>query len=151
MPAPLPLRPIHPTATPPWWPPAPGWWLLAALLLVLLAVLLTWRWRRRLRRRGWARAFDAAMQAAGDPQARLAEASACLRRAARQRDLATAGLEGEAWLAWLDGDDPARPFSRGPARVLVDAAYRPSPDPAAVDAAVPLVRVRYLALRVGRR
>lgn len=149
MAASLPLRPIHPTATPSWWPPAPGWWLLAGLVVLVLAALVAWRWRRARRERRWATAFDMAM-AATDATARLADASTWLRRAARQRDPASALLDGEAWLAWLDGDDPSRPFTQGPGRALTDAAFRPTVDAAQVEAALIVIRARYLALRVGR-
>ncbi len=149
MAADLPLRPIHLTAAPSWWPPASGWWWLAAGVVALLAALLWWWWRVRMREARWQRTFDAAV-AGSDPLATLVAASALLRRAARRHDAAAALRDGERWLEWLDGDDPLRPFSRGAARVLLDGVYRPHLDAAAVAAALPLMRARYLALRGTR-
>jgi hypothetical protein len=35
-----------------------------------------------------------------------------------------AGLAGEQWLKFLDGNDPQQPFSKGVGRSLIDAPYR---------------------------
>lgn len=149
------LRDIHLPAEPGWWPPAPGWWVLALLLLVALAAVVAWMlraYRRRQRLRRLDALVDAALQRHADEAAAgalAAELSQLLRRGARARDPAAAALDGNAWLRWLDGDDPSAPFSLGAGRVLVDAPYRPSPPRAAIEAAVPLVRARLRSLATG--
>jgi len=50
-----------------------------------------------------------------------------------------AGLAGEQWLAFLDGDDPQKSFSEGLGRSLIDAPYRPDAD-LETDALIALVR-----------
>lgn len=142
------LRDIHLPPEPGWWPPAPGWWLAAALALLLLAWLGRLLWRR-LRQRRRLRAIDvlvdaaaARFEAAPDGAALAAELSQLLRRAARAQDPAAAALHGEAWLHWLDGADPAAPFSCGAGRLLLDAPYRTAVAPDAAAAVLPLVRRR---------
>ena len=142
------LRDIHLPEAPGLWPPAPGWWLLAALLLVLLALAARrgWRaWRRRRRMR----ALDALLReaaarhaGAGDGAALAAELSLLLRRAARLAGTPAAALQGEAWLRFLDGDDPRRPFSSGAGRLLLEAPFRASASRGEVAALLPLVRAR---------
>ena len=44
--------------------------------------------------------------------------------AARRLDPQAVLLQGEDWLRFLDGDDPARPFSEGAGRILLNAPYR---------------------------
>jgi len=146
------LRDIHLPAEPHWWPPAPGWWLLAAVLLVLLAVALRYGLRARRRRRH-ARQLDALVQAElarhddhADGAALAAALSQLLRRAARASEPRAAALDGDAWLHWLDGNDPAQPFSHGPGRILAGAPYQRTLPRAAVDAALPLVRARLRSL-----
>ncbi|MBS0192743.1 MAG: DUF4381 domain-containing protein [Proteobacteria bacterium] len=145
------LQPIHLPASPGWWPPAPGWWVLAALLLAVMAWL-AMRWlRMRKRSRTLAaalHAFDAALGDAVDAPARLAAASAWLRRAARTRDPAALTLEGSAWLAFLDGDDPARPFSQGAGNLLGDGGFRRRVD-ADIAPALLLARTRFAQMCVG--
>src|SRR5690606_24386296 len=84
--------------------------------------------RRRRARQVAALAAEAAERLAGEESgAELAAAlSELLRRAARLVEPKAASLQGEDWLAWLDGTDPAQPFSRGPGRLLLDAPFRPS-------------------------
>ncbi|MBS0213074.1 MAG: DUF4381 domain-containing protein [Proteobacteria bacterium] len=145
------LHPIHLPPTPGWWPPAPGWWMLAAVVLAVL----TWAALRWLRARRHAQrlaaalhAFDAAQGDAVDAPARLAVASAWLRRAARMRDPAAATLAGSAWLAFLDGDDPRRPFSQGAGALLVDGGFRRRID-ADIAPTLALARARFQALFAG--
>ncbi|MCI2262776.1 DUF4381 family protein [Xanthomonas indica] len=146
----LPLRDVHLPPAPAWWPPAPGWWMLAAvLLLAIAAVLFVWI-RRRQRVQRWQRQFDAATRA-GEPPAQVAAVSELLRRAAQRRDPAAATLQGEDWLRFLDGGDKRQAFSAGPGRVLLDGGYRPSVDPAQVQALLPLARRRFLVLMATRR
>ncbi|WP_254460585.1 DUF4381 family protein [Xanthomonas sacchari] len=145
----LPLRDVHLPPAPAWWPPAPGWWMLAALLLLVIGAAL-WVWMHRRRRaQRWQRQFDAAA-CTGEPPAQVAAVSELLRRAAQRRDPAAAALQGEAWLRFLDGDDKRQPFSAGPGRVLLDGGYRPSVDPAQVQALLPHAQRRFLALMAAR-
>jgi hypothetical protein len=140
------LRDIHQPPAPPWWPPAPGWWLIAALLLAALAAWGAWRWQHRRRRAARAALFDAEVAAATTPAEEVAVMSGLLRRAARQCDAAADRLQGEAWLAWLDGGDAARPFTTGAGRVLLDGGFRPDVGRAEVAALRPLARARFLQL-----
>lgn len=147
------LRDIHLPAEPGWWPPAPGWWVLAALLLLVLGLLLhRWLHRRRLAR---ARAellgeLDALLAQHRDtPAGRLAAMSMLLRRAGKRYAPAMHAAQGDAWLAFLDGDDPGRPFSSGAGRLLLEGPFRRQVDDADVDAVTALVR-RRLPQFVGR-
>lgn len=146
----LPLRDVHLPPAPAWWPPAPGWWMLAAALLLAIVAALFVRMRRRQRVQRWQRQFDAATRT-GEPPAQVAAVSELLRRAAQRRDPAAAALQGEDWLRFLDGGDKRQDFSTGPGRVLLDGGYRPSVDPAQVQALLPLARRRFLALMAARR
>ena len=155
--APLPLRDIHQPPAPPWWPPAPGWWWLAAAVLALLAFA-AWRWwRARRRRAAIVRLFDERMRAAATPVERVAAMSELLRRAARQRQPGADRLQGQAWLAFLDGDAKANaagaglPFSEGPGRALLDAGFRREVDDQVATTLQPLARARYLELMAVRR
>jgi hypothetical protein len=142
------LRDIHLPPPPGWWPPAPGWWILAA------AVLMGWLWivrrilRARAHRRRIANAlrdYDLALANGQDAPAKIAAASLSLRRAAKMREPAAALLEGDAWLRFLDGDDPAQPFSNGAGRLLVDGGFRRSID-ADIAPALVLARARFAQL-----
>src|SRR3546814_4739947 len=89
---------------------------------------LAWWWlRARRRRAAIVRLFDERLDAANTPVERVAAMSELLRRAARRRDPAADRLQGDAWLAFLDGDrasDVARPFSEGTGRVLLEGGFR---------------------------
>jgi hypothetical protein len=149
----LPLRDIHQPPAPPWWPPAPGWWWLAATLLVLLAFAAWWWLRARRRRAAIVRLFDERVRAAATPVERVAAMSELLRRASRRSDPAADRLQGDAWLAFLDGDSKAAPgpFSDGAGRVLLDGGFRREIDEAEAAALLPLARRRYLELMAVRR
>ena len=124
------LRDIHLPAEPGWWPPAPGWWILA-IVAVMLLLWLAWRWRRaqrvaRARRQlriEWQRILDQHPGEAG-AAARVAGLSLLLRRATQRYAREALPLRDEAWLAFLDGDDPQRPFRDGVGRLLLDGPYR---------------------------
>ncbi|HTD29556.1 MAG TPA: DUF4381 domain-containing protein [Xanthomonadaceae bacterium] len=142
------LRDIHLPASPGWWPPAPGWWMLA----ILLAVALAWsvrRMLRMLRRRRRVRyalhAYDNALANANDAPARLAAVSQLLRRAAMTSDQVAAQLDGDAWLRFLDGDDPTQPFSNAPGSLLRDGGFRRVVDED-IAPTLALARVRFVAL-----
>lgn len=140
------LRDIHQPPAPPWWPPAPGWWLVVAVVLAALVAWAALRSHRRRRRAAAAAVFDAEVAAAATPTEQVAAMSALLRRAARQCDAAADRLQGEAWLAWLDGDDGARSFTTGTGRMLLDGGFRPDVASAEVAALRPLARARFLQL-----
>lgn len=142
------LRDIHQVAAPSWWPPAPGWWAVASALLVVVAAYAFWRYRRRKRRRRIVAIFDEAIAGAHDGPAQVAAMSELLRRAARLRDSAADRLEGDAWLSFLDADDPRRPFSEGAARVLLDGGFRRELDRQQVEALRAAARERFLAWMV---
>ncbi len=136
------LRDIHDSLGNPWWPPAPGWWLIG-LLLVAAVVLFRrygvmrlllppiplirigdWRWdaRRELRRLRRRRPRDTTkMQFAA-----LAE---LLKRIAMARHgrSACAGLHGQAWLKWLNAQDPEGFDWCHEAEILIRAPYAPDP------------------------
>lgn len=150
------LADIHLPAAPSWWPPAPGWWVLAALLIALFVVLAWWLHRRaqRARVRALLRTeFETALaltSAPGDEARQVAALSTLLRRAALRFAPQAASLQGEAWLHFLDADDPAKPFSEGAGRLLLDGPYRRDVDADAARALAALVGPRLIAF-VGAR
>lgn len=145
------LADIHMPLPPSWWPPAPGWWIVAVILLVLLVVLLRWMRRRarhaRLREmlRVEFQTTLALTSAAGDEARQVAALSSLLRRAALRFAPQAAPLQGEQWLEFLDAENPAKPFSRGPGRLLLDGPYRPSVDADAARALAACVEPRLIA------
>jgi len=143
------LRDIHQPPAPSWWPPAPGWWWLAAAVLLLACAALGWRIFRSWQRRRWQQLFDAEVAAAPDAPGRIAAMSALLRRAARRRRPDADRLQGEDWLAFLDGGRPDAPFSTGIGAALRDGAFRR--DTGALDTAAlqALARARFVALSMG--
>lgn len=138
------LRDIHQPPSPPWWPPAVGWWLVAGVVLLAIGAW-AWRaWRRRRRRQALERVFDAGVAAAGTPAARIAAASALLRRAARTRDPDAGALHGTAWLAFLDAGASAPLFADGEGGLLLDGGFRRDVDAARADVLVARARRRFL-------
>ncbi len=130
----LPLRDIHLPPDIGFWPPAPGWWLLlAGLVLVALGGLWLIRFRQRRHYRRLALRDLARLEASVN-----IELAASLSRLLRQAALChfarqeVAGLQGVAWLKFLDRPFNDAPFSEGVGQVLADAPYRPA---AEVDAA----------------
>lgn len=140
----LSLKPPHPGIAPDWWPPAPGWWLLLTAVVLLALWLARWWLGRRRRQRELARYFDAVLAQAPTPVARIAAISEVLRRAARRVDPNADRLQGEAWLAFLDTGMKPPAFRHGPGALLADGAFRPTADPAAVEALRVVARQRYL-------
>lgn len=138
------LRDLHAPPQPPWWPPAPGWWLALLLVLVLIALavrVLRPRWRRwRLRQRLLAalQAIARRHEAGAPPHATAAEVSQLLRSAALEGfpGRGAAGLQGGAWLAFLEASDrvPGRFAALGAA--LTVAPYAP---PGVLADAAPLL------------
>jgi Domain of unknown function (DUF4381) len=114
------LRDAHAPPDPSWWPPAPGWWIAFALAAALAVIVLRhgppW-WRRWRRRRRLLAALEAAASAA--------EVSRLLRLAALERfpELAPAGLQGAAWLEFLEARDRAPGRFAGLHAALTEAPY----------------------------
>lgn len=140
------LRDIHLPAEPSWWPPAPGWWLLAVLLLIAGFFLFRalWRWRQR---RQFRQLIERELQhieqrypEADQSAEKVAALSVLLRRLARQQSKTAAALTDEAWLHFLDGDDPQRPFSQGIGTRLLTAPYQRQVPQADAEALLALVR-----------
>jgi hypothetical protein len=150
------LREIHQPEAPSWWPPAPGWWLVAVVVIAAVVLLLRFWLRRSRRRKAAVRLFDDALHAHDGAAARVAAISELLRRAARRSDPTADKLEGEAWLAFLDGSSrkkgrTAKPFSQGPGRLLLDGGFRRDLADEAVRDLLPLARKRYLELMAVRK
>ena len=143
------LRDVHVPDAPALWPPAPGWWLVALGLVLVAASLWWWRHRRRRRLQSWLNLFDAQ---ASQPStaARIAAMSELLRRAARRVDAKASRLEGEAWLAFLDGGKP-RGFVEGAGRLLLEGGYRRDVPTAEFVAVEALARARFIELMAGRK
>ncbi len=120
------------------WPPAPGWWLLVFGALLTLALIL---WYLRLRRDyplgRWQR--DAKRRLVRlkrripthTPHESAAELSELLRRIAIARcgRAHCAGLTGEAWLTWLENNDPNGFHWREEGRLLLELPYAPPDRP----------------------
>lgn len=154
----LPLRDIHLPVEPSWWPPAPGWWIAAVLALVLLVFLWRWlaRWRLAARRRALLRSeYESLLEQTslpGEEARQVALLSVLLRRAAKRfspPQIAT--MQGEEWLHYLDAGDPAKPFSEGAGRLLLDGPYRRDVDVEAARALAQLVKKRLPRFVGGNR
>lgn len=145
------LRDIHQPPAPAWWPPAPGWWVVAAIILVIVLLSYAFAARRKRRQLAIAALFDGSIERAGSPAGRVAAMSELLRRAARRIDPAADRLQGEAWLAFLDGEKGATEFSQGAGRLLLEGGYRRDVDASQSRALQALARRRYLQLMAARR
>ncbi|MDQ7075883.1 MAG: DUF4381 domain-containing protein [Gammaproteobacteria bacterium] len=120
------------------WPPALGWWLLLALLLLITG--LGWWFYRRYQQAALKRvalAEFARLRGRFESDALLpplvAELSIFLRRVclslpAYQAE-ACAGVQGEAWLRFLDEALGGREFQQGAGRLLLQAPYAAQIDP----------------------
>lgn len=133
----LPLKDIHLPEPVGFWPPAPGWWLIAIVIPVsyLLLLYIYRRYKQKSVLKSAAKMLENIKNLENsDPLQTLAAISAWLRRVAistapREN---VAGLQGSAWLAWLDAGLADAPFSQGMGRCLADAPYRQSV-PADID------------------
>jgi hypothetical protein len=125
------------------WQLAPGWPILAILLLAALAftlIRLVRRHRQRAFRREALVLFDALKaDSEQSPPERVQAIASLLKRVAISRygRDETAGLTGEAWLAFLDKTGNTTAFTEGAGRALGDALYRPDSE-ADVDALINL-------------
>ena len=127
----LPLKDIHLPDPVSFWPPAPGCIALAVLLPLSIALLIYIY--KKLKQQTVSK--SAAKLLAGirgehyaDTRQTLVALSALLRRVAISTSgrADVAGLNGAAWLAYLDTSFPDAPFSQGIGRCLADAHYRPT-------------------------
>ena len=127
----LPLKDIHLPEPVSFWPPAPAWIALAVLLPLAIALLIYIF--KRLKQQTVSK--SAAKLLAGirsengaDSRQTLVALSALLRRVAISTTgrADVAGLNGAAWLAYLDASFPDAPFSQGIGSCLGDAHYRPT-------------------------
>lgn len=127
-------------------PPVPeaAWpwlWMLNGLLVTAWIGLRAWR-RHRQRTALRREAITALDALSGDePAARLANMATLLRRVVRERlGESVAGLDGDAWLAVLDGFFGTRWFTQGEGQVFGHTLYRrdtpASTEVAAVQAVV---------------
>jgi hypothetical protein len=139
------LRDIHPGTAPAWWPPAPGWWGVIAALAAAVAAYLWWRNRKRVRVQRIVELFDQSVPEMAPPVGQVAAMSELLRRCARQRDPQADRLQGDAWLAFLDGADMPQAFTRGAGRLLLVGGFRREADPREVTALRVLARQRFVA------
>ena len=133
------LRDIHPPAPASIWPLAPGWWLVIILTPILILLLfylskLISLLYKRLKQQTVSK--SATKMLAGirnaqstDSRQTLVALSALLRRVAISTTgrADVAGLNGAAWLTYLDTPFPDQPFSQGIGRCLADGHYRPNP------------------------
>ncbi len=130
------LRDLHLPETVGLWPPAPGWWLLVIVIIVAVGLLSRWwlksRRADRYRRQALVelRRYQRELDGHGDGPLFLQQVSQLLRRAAlaafpRQQ---VAGLQGDAWLQFLDDSSGLTDFSTGKGRILISGPYQPTPD-----------------------
>ncbi len=127
----LQLKDIHLPSAISYWPLAPGWWI---LLFIILLFVLAWYFRASLRAWLAPGIRKVSLRQLGtivnnrqtSNQQKVQQISQLLRQNAMttsSRDH-VAGLAGEQWLKFLDGDDPQQPFSNGVGRSLIDAPYQ---------------------------
>jgi len=126
----LPLKDLHLPDPINWFPPAIGWWLVIVLVPVLIAFSY-WLYRRLTRKTALKSAkilLISIKNSRMDNAQKLAELSALLRRVAISvaPRAQTAGLTGQAWLAFLDSSLIGSPFTKGAGQCLASAPYRPS-------------------------
>jgi len=143
------------------WPPALGWWLLLVLMLLLAGG--GWWAYRRYQRLALKRAvlaefalLEARFKSEAELQPLLAELSIFLRRVCLNlpayRQSECAGLQGEAWLKFLDRALESNEFENGVRRLLLQAPYAPRlVNHLELDELLPLLRRWLLALPWSER
>ncbi|MDQ3039049.1 MAG: DUF4381 domain-containing protein [Pseudomonadota bacterium] len=140
----LPLRDVHSGIAPSWWPPAPGWWMVAAVVILIAAGIAWWRWRKSRHQNAILQLFNGALDRAETPSQQVAAMSELLRRAARRHNPAADRLEGDAWLQFLDDDEPGEPFSKGAGALLLEGGFRADVQEREVAVLRTLAQQRYL-------
>lgn len=130
----LPLKDIHiPTDTLSFWPLAPGWWIVGVLLpLLCFLSIIVYKYFKQTNAIKSARKllFKLKNDKNAEKLQILIAISVLIRRVAistapREQ---VAGLNGLAWLAYLDRSFKDAPFSQGVGRCLADAQYRKNLD-----------------------
>lgn len=140
----LPLRDIHLPDAISWWPPAIGWWLL--LVLIPLLIFGAWWLYKRLTRNTVVKSARHLLATIKDDQnindlQKLQQLSTWLRRVTMSvaLDQRSAGLTGNAWLAYLDNGVEGEPFSQGIGQCLCDLQFRQAaPDNLDINALITL-------------
>jgi hypothetical protein len=137
---PLTLRDIHLPDPVSWWPLAPGWWLALALVIIVSAVTILSI--RRYRQRGYRRlglqqlaTIEADMATQDDHRQLIQQLSQLLRHMAiLHYQQPCAGLEGQAWLDFLDQPfsnktaPENQPFAVGPGQCFGSGPYQKNID-----------------------
>lgn len=129
----LPLRDIHIPEAIGLWPPAIGWWILA--VLIPLTLYLSYKLFKHLTRKTALKAVKKHIKALEintelDDKQKLIELSSLMRRTAvaifPKEDAAS--LTRDEWLDFLDNKQSNTSFNTEIGQLLIDAAYRKSPD-----------------------
>jgi len=131
----LPLRDIIAPLEQGWWPPAPGWWLMAAVLLIIIIAILRSLIKyatpeyAALRKAALNELAQLQQQAAMDDRLFAEQISTLLKRIAivRYAPQQPAGLNGRAWLDFLDQTSPKQAFSQAGGKALLEAQYQARP------------------------
>jgi len=129
----LPLRDIQIPDAIGLWPPAIGWWILAVLIPLLL--YLSYKLYKYLTRKTALKAVKKQLKALKmntqlDDKLKLIELSSLMRRTAVSIFPRTevASLTANTWLDFLDKHSNTPLFNSETGRLLIDAAYRKSPN-----------------------
>ncbi len=126
------LRDIHLPEPISLWPPAPGWWLLLGLLIIL--ALLGWLIYRQYLRGANKRLALTELERITQQQQEGALQLQQLSKLLRWSALAThprhqvAGLQDQAWLAFLNRFVSGEPFTQGHGQQLARGPYQKIPD-----------------------
>ena len=108
-----------------YWPETPGWYLLAAVILLLAALLVFWRWRR-WRRESYRRDALARLKTMARSPDAIGDLPLLLRGCALMAFPRTevAGLQGQAWIDWLNSHGGRGQFDAIDAKHLDELIYR---------------------------
>lgn len=130
------LKDIHSPAPIPFWPLAPGWYILIGIFLVLclLGVYLLYEYRNKhlAKKLALKRLQHLRNKALQQPDKKIiTELSVLVRRAAliKYSRHEIAGLQGNAWLKFLDKSADTNAFTSGAGRALTTAPYEKNPEP----------------------